>query len=56
MAVVGAVRAASELGISCSDNHIVVVAGIPFGQPGSTNILRVAPCDERKIFAAGAED
>jgi pyruvate kinase len=56
MAVVSAVRAASNLGISCSDNHIVVVAGIPFGQPGSTNILRVAPCDERKIFAAGAED
>ncbi len=56
MAVVSATRAAREHGFAGSDDMVVVVAGIPFGQPGSTNILRVAPCDERKIFAAGAED
>ncbi len=56
MAVVSATRAAREHGFATSEDMVVVVAGIPFGQPGSTNILRVAPCDERKIFAAGAED
>ena len=56
MAVVSATRAARALGFATADDMVVVVAGIPFGQPGSTNILRVAPCDERKIFAAGAED
>ena len=38
------------------NDNIVVVAGMPFGQPGSTNILRVAPCDERKIFEGGGVD
>jgi pyruvate kinase (EC 2.7.1.40) len=30
----------------------VVTAGVPFNQSGTTNILRVAPCDERLIFRA----
>ena len=56
MAVVNAVRAARDYGFAGPDDNIVVVAGIPFGQPGSTNILRVAPCDERKIFEGGGVD
>ena len=49
-AVVYAVRASrSMLGATENDN-IVVVAGVPFNTPGSTNILRVAPCEERLIF------
>ena len=49
-AVVYAVRASKAiLGATESDN-IVVVAGVPFNTPGSTNILRVAPCEERLIF------
>ncbi|QQA42528.1 pyruvate kinase [Pelagovum pacificum] len=49
-AVVYAVRAAkAELEAKDEDN-IIVVAGVPFNTPGSTNILRVAPCEERLIF------
>ncbi|MEO1308845.1 MAG: pyruvate kinase, partial [Pseudomonadota bacterium] len=33
----------------------VVTAGIPFNVPGSTNILRVAPCEERLIFSGDPE-
>jgi len=50
MAVVGAVRKAGEEGFAKPEDHIVVVAGVPFNEPGSTNILRIAPCDERLIF------
>ena len=56
MAVVSAARAARDYGFATDEEKIVVVAGIPFGQPGSTNILRVAFCDERKIYAGGGED
>jgi pyruvate kinase len=55
MAVVGAVRAARGRGFAEIDDHIVVIAGIPFNVPGSTNILRVAPCDERLIFRGDPE-
>ena len=34
---------------------IVVTAGVPFNTPGTTNILRVAPCSERLIFNADPE-
>jgi pyruvate kinase len=34
---------------------IVVTAGVPFNTPGSTNILRVAPCAEKLIYAADPE-
>jgi pyruvate kinase len=54
-AVVGAVRAAREEGFATAEDFIVVTAGVPFNVPGSTNILRVAPCDERLIFAADPE-
>ncbi|WP_298295756.1 pyruvate kinase [uncultured Litoreibacter sp.] len=52
MAVVSAARAARETGIATEKDQIVVTAGVPFNQPGTTNILRVAPVEERLIFAA----
>ncbi len=55
MAVVNAARAAREDGFADKTEQIVVTAGIPFNQPGSTNILRVAPCDERLIFSRDPE-
>ena len=54
-AVVSAVRAARASGYVEPEDQIVVMAGIPFNIPGSTNILRIAPCDERKIFGSEAE-
>ena len=54
-AVVSAVRAAKASGFAELTDQVVVMAGIPFNQPGSTNILRVAPCDERRIFGAEAD-
>jgi pyruvate kinase len=55
MAVVNAVRVARADGFADATDHIVVTAGIPFNQPGSTNILRVAPCEERLIFSTDLE-
>lgn len=54
-AVVSAARAAREEGFANEEDFVVVTAGVPFNVPGSTNILRVAPCDERLIFAADPE-
>jgi pyruvate kinase len=51
-AVVSAVRAAKANGFAVAADSVVVMAGIPFNVAGSTNILRVAPCDERLIFGA----
>ncbi|VDC23294.1 pyruvate kinase [Pseudogemmobacter humi] len=48
-AVLYAVRAARAAGFAQESDQIVVTAGVPFNVPGSTNILRVAPCDERLI-------
>ena len=48
-AVISAVRAARSDGFAREDDHIVVTAGVPFNVVGTTNILRVAPCDERLI-------
>ena len=50
MAVVNAARAARRGGFATEKDQIVVTAGVPFNVPGTTNILRVAPCDERLIF------
>ncbi|MGV6813008.1 MAG: pyruvate kinase [Brevirhabdus sp.] len=55
MAVVQAARAARADGFATETDQIVVTAGVPFNQTGSTNILRVAPCDERLIFSAEHE-
>jgi len=55
MAVVAAARAARESGLASERDQIVVTAGVPFNIPGTTNILRVAPCDERLIFSSDPE-
>jgi pyruvate kinase len=54
-AVVNAARAAREAGFATEADQIVVTAGIPFNVTGTTNILRVAPCDERLIFRSESE-
>ncbi|KPP84058.1 MAG: pyruvate kinase Pyk [Rhodobacteraceae bacterium HLUCCA08] len=54
-AVVEAVRAATRVGLAEKTDMVVVIAGVPFNTPGSTNILRVAPCEERLIYAAETE-
>jgi pyruvate kinase len=48
-AVINAARAARKEGFAEETDQIVVTAGVPFNQPGTTNILRVAPCEERLI-------
>jgi len=50
MAVVSAARAARAGGYGEGEDQIIVVAGLPFNVAGTTNILRVAPCEERLIF------
>ncbi|WP_146346624.1 pyruvate kinase [Phaeobacter marinintestinus] len=50
-AVVNAARAARSGGFAVESDQIVVMAGVPFNMPGTTNILRVAPCDERLIYS-----
>jgi pyruvate kinase len=52
MAVIAAVGAARDYGFAELTDQIVVTAGVPFNMPGTTNILRVAPCDERLIYRA----
>ena len=48
-AVLSAVQAALRDGFARENDFIVVTAGVPFNVQGTTNILRVAPCDERLI-------
>ncbi len=55
MAVVNAALAAREFGFAKAKDMIVVTAGVPFNVQGTTNILRVAPCDERLILSADPE-
>lgn len=55
MAVVNAARAARDFGFADETHQIVVTAGVPFNVQGTTNILRVAPCDERLIFRTDPE-
>ena len=54
-AVVSAVRAAISEGYATQDDQVVITAGVPFNIPGTTNILRVAPCNERMIYAMDPE-
>ncbi|MBR2657359.1 MAG: pyruvate kinase [Loktanella sp.] len=54
-AVIAAVRAAIAQGMATKEDMVVVTAGVPFNTPGTTNILRVAPCEERLIYASEAE-
>jgi len=55
MAVVEAAKAARNGGFADETDQIVVTAGVPFNQAGTTNILRVAPCEERLIFRTDPE-
>jgi pyruvate kinase len=41
-AVQMAVKKAEETGLAEKGQRLVMTAGVPFGTPGSTNILRVA--------------
>ncbi|RMD90383.1 MAG: pyruvate kinase [Alphaproteobacteria bacterium] len=54
-AVISAVRTAVASGFASPTDQIVVTAGVPFNRPGTTNIVRVSPCDESLIVAAGQE-
>ncbi|WP_114965763.1 pyruvate kinase [Alkalilacustris brevis] len=54
-AVVNAARVARDYGFATTADMILITAGVPFNVPGSTNILRVAPCDERLIFRTDPE-
>ena len=54
-AVIAAAHAARNLGFATEKDQIVVTAGVPFNVEGTTNILRVAPCDERLIYRADTE-
>ncbi|MEM9785518.1 MAG: pyruvate kinase [Pseudomonadota bacterium] len=54
-AVIAAVRGALSLELATKEDMVVVTAGVPFNTPGSTNILRVAPCEERLIYANQTE-
>ena len=55
LAVVQASRSVRKDGFATEEDRIIVTAGVPFNQPGTTNILRVAPVDERLIFDGGQE-
>ena len=54
-AVVSAARAARLEGFATEEDKIIVMAGIPFGKPGTTNILRVAPVNEKAIYEGEPE-
>ena len=54
-AVLNSARTAVKEGLAKPSDQLVVTAGVPFGQAGTTNILRVAPCDERLIIPADPE-
>ena len=54
MAVVNAAKAARKYGFAKNQDKIIVIAGVPFNVSGTTNILRVAPADEKQIFEGGA--
>jgi pyruvate kinase len=54
-AVLAAIHVAVREGFAKETDRIVVTAGVPFNTPGSTNILRVAPCQERLIYEGEPE-
>jgi len=54
-AVIAAVMAARADGFAGEEDMIVVTAGVPFNVKGTTNILRVAPCDARLISRVDPE-
>ena len=54
-AVLMAIRAARDEGFASREDQIAVTAGVPFNVPGTTNILRVAYCDEKLIYSSEPE-
>ena len=54
-AVLNSAKTAVKEGFATPSDQLVVTAGVPFGQAGTTNILRVAPCDEGLIIPADPE-
>ena len=54
-AVLAAVKAARDDGFAGVEDMIVLTAGVPFNVKGTTNVLRVAPCDERLISRVDPE-
>jgi pyruvate kinase len=54
-AVLAAVKAARADGFAGIEDMIVLTAGVPFNVKGTTNVLRVAPCDERLISQVDPE-
>lgn len=50
-AVIAGTGAACEYGFADASRQVVIVAGVPFNVAGSTNIVRIARCDERLIYA-----
>ena len=55
LAVVSAAKAARDYGFGTEKDRIIVTAGIPFGKPGTTNILRIAPVSEKLIYEGEPE-
>ena len=55
MAVTSAARAARDAGFATEKDFIVVTAGVPFNVQGTTNIIRVAPCDVRLMMSTDLE-
>ncbi len=55
LAVLNSARTSVNEGFADKSDQLVVTAGVPFGQSGTTNILRVAPCDEKLIIPADPE-
>ena len=47
--------AARTDGFAGPEDFIALTAGVPFNVKGTTNILRVAPCDERLISRVDPE-
>jgi pyruvate kinase len=54
-AVLAAVHVARRDDFAGVEDMIVLTAGVPFNVKGTTNILRVAPCDERLISKVDPE-
>ena len=54
-AVINSARASVAEGFAEKTDQLVVTAGVPFGKAGTTNILRVAPCDETAIIPSEPE-
>ena len=54
-AVVNAAHAAVEFDFADTSQKVIVMAGVPFNTAGSTNILRVATCDDQLLSRTDPE-